>query len=107
MQPIRGPDHHDSNSARAQILPQPTRRAKELCTFPPIGHAIPVLSAPQYPARILRKVLPNSKFRVMQRRAYGLPDEEYLRLKVLTCRLPQFRSKMINFYPHEDANRRY
>lgn len=27
--------------------------------------------------------------RVIQRRAYGLRDEEYLRLKVLTCMLPQ------------------
>jgi hypothetical protein len=25
---------------------------------------------------------------VIQRRAYGLRDEEYLRLKVLTCMLP-------------------
>jgi transposase len=30
----------------------------------------------------------NNKVRVMQRRAYGLWDEEYLRLKVLTCMLP-------------------
>jgi transposase len=29
----------------------------------------------------------NNKIRVMQRRAYGLRDEEYLRLKVLTCLL--------------------
>jgi hypothetical protein len=26
---------------------------------------------------------------VLQRRAYGLRDEEYLRLKILTCMLPQ------------------
>jgi hypothetical protein len=26
---------------------------------------------------------------VLQRRAYGLRDEEYLRLKVLTCMLPE------------------
>ncbi len=31
-----------------------------------------------------------SKIRVIQRRAYGLRDEEYLRLKVLTCMLPVF-----------------
>lgn len=31
----------------------------------------------------------NNKIRVFQRRAYGLRDEEYLRLKVLTCMLPQ------------------
>ena len=30
----------------------------------------------------------NNKIRVMQRRAYGLRDEEYLRLKVLTSMLP-------------------
>jgi hypothetical protein len=26
---------------------------------------------------------------VIQRRAYGLRDEEYLRLKILTCQLPE------------------
>ena len=31
----------------------------------------------------------NNKIRVIQRRAYGLHDEEYLRLKVLTCMLPE------------------
>lgn len=30
----------------------------------------------------------NNKIRVIQRRAYGLRDEEYLRLKVQTCMLP-------------------
>ena len=30
----------------------------------------------------------NNKVRVIQRRSYGLRDEEYLRLKVLTCMLP-------------------
>jgi len=30
----------------------------------------------------------NNKVRVIQRRAYGLRDEEYLHLKVLTCMLP-------------------
>ena len=29
----------------------------------------------------------NNKIRVIQRRAYGLRDEEYLRLKILTCML--------------------
>lgn len=29
----------------------------------------------------------NNKIRVLQRRAYGLRDEEYLRLKILTCML--------------------
>lgn len=31
----------------------------------------------------------NNKIRVFQRRAYGLQDEEYLRLKVLTCMLKE------------------
>ena len=30
----------------------------------------------------------NNKIGVIQRRAYGLRDEEYLRLKILTCILP-------------------
>ncbi len=32
----------------------------------------------------------NNKIRVLQRRAYGLRDEAYLRLKILTCMLPAF-----------------
>ncbi|MEX3581736.1 MAG: transposase [Burkholderia sp.] len=34
---------------------------------------------------------PNNKIRVIQRRAYGLRDEKYLRLrlKILTCMLPK------------------
>ena len=31
----------------------------------------------------------NNKIRVIQRRSYGLRDEEYLRLKVLSCMLPR------------------
>ena len=31
----------------------------------------------------------NNKIRVLQRRAYGLRDEEYLRMKILTCMLPE------------------
>jgi transposase len=31
----------------------------------------------------------NNKIRVIQRRAYGLRDGEYLRLKILTCMLPE------------------
>jgi len=31
----------------------------------------------------------NNKIRVIQRRAYGLRDEEYLRFKILTCMLPK------------------
>jgi transposase len=34
----------------------------------------------------------NNKVRVIQRRAYGLRDEEYLKLKVLTCMLPPLKS---------------
>jgi len=30
----------------------------------------------------------NNKIHVLQRCAYGLRDEEYLRLKILTCMLP-------------------
>lgn len=30
----------------------------------------------------------NNKIRILQRRAYGIRDEEYLRLKILTCTLP-------------------
>src|SRR5436190_508902 len=30
----------------------------------------------------------NNKIRVIQRRAYGIRDQEYLRLKILTCTLP-------------------
>ena len=30
----------------------------------------------------------DNKMRVIQRRAYGLRDQEYLRLKILTCMLP-------------------
>jgi transposase len=33
----------------------------------------------------------NNKFRVLQRRAYGYRDEEYLRLKILTCMLPKIQ----------------
>ena len=31
----------------------------------------------------------NNKIRVLQRRVYGLRDEEYRRLKILTCMLPE------------------
>ena len=31
----------------------------------------------------------NNKIRVLRRPAYGLRDPEYLRLKVLTCMLPE------------------
>lgn len=31
----------------------------------------------------------NNKIRVLQRRAYGLRDEEYLKLKILAASLPE------------------
>lgn len=31
----------------------------------------------------------NNKIRIIQRRAYGLRDEEYTRLKILTCMLKE------------------
>ena len=31
----------------------------------------------------------NNKIRGIQRRAYGIRDEEHLRLKILTCMLPK------------------
>ena len=31
----------------------------------------------------------NNKIRVIQRRSYGLRDEEYLKLKILTANLPE------------------
>jgi transposase len=34
----------------------------------------------------------NNKIRVLQRRAYGLRDEEYLRLKILTSTLPKLKN---------------
>ena len=34
----------------------------------------------------------NNKIRVIQRRAYGLRDEEYLRLTILTCMLPALQN---------------
>jgi transposase len=44
----------------------------------------------------------NNKIRVFQRRAYGLRDEEYLKLKILTCSLPNLR-KCPCFYPQKNA----
>jgi transposase len=32
----------------------------------------------------------NNQIRTIQRRAYGFRDEEYLRLKILTCMLPKY-----------------
>ena len=45
----------------------------------------------------------NNKIRVIQRRAYGLRDEEYLRLKILTCMLPVLQNapKLPTLLPEE------
>jgi len=40
----------------------------------------------------------NNKIRVIQRRTYGLRDEEYLRLEALTTMLPEIW-KMAQSYP--------
>src|SRR5262249_16887875 len=48
----------------------------------------------------------NNKIRVIQRRAYGLRNEEYLRLKVLTCMLPELYRRRRGFsvrQPDTDA----
>jgi hypothetical protein len=52
----------------------------------------------------------NNKIRVIQRRAYGLHDEEYLKLKVLTCTLPAIWAKSVQNLPtrfHEDPYNPY
>ena len=42
----------------------------------------------------------NTKIRVLQRRAYGLRDEDYLKLKILTYMLLDFlQLKTCSFYP--------
>jgi hypothetical protein len=45
----------------------------------------------------------NNKIRVIQRRAYGLRDEEYLRVKILTCMLPALYNaqKLPTRFPEE------
>jgi transposase len=59
-----------------------------------IGHVGRVAPLHDYCAGLLNKVSLgfveglNNKIRVIQRRAYGLRDEDYLRLKILTCMLP-------------------
>ena len=39
-------------------------------------------------AAVAKRETDSENFRVIQRRAYGLRDEEYLRLKILTTMLP-------------------
>jgi len=63
------------------------RRLWDACAFPgfrPQSAVRGIFVDPK--ARIIEGL--NNKIRVIQRRAYGLRDEEYLRLKVLTCMLP-------------------
>ena len=44
----------------------------------------------------------NNKIRVIQRRTCGLRDEEYLRLKILTCMLPALSATFVpRNYPHD------
>ncbi len=38
----------------------------------------------------------NNKIRTIQRRAYGIKDEEYLRLKILSCMLPLLKTVKLN-----------
>ena len=44
----------------------------------------------------------NNKIRVLQRRAYGYPDEEYLKLKIVAAFLPPLPRNAV-FNPHESA----
>ena len=60
-------------------------------------HKAPIDNARRFAGQIARQVgltvveteMINNKIRVFQRRAYGLRDEDYLRLKILTCSLPE------------------
>ena len=42
----------------------------------------------------------NNKIRVLQRRAYGYRDEEYLKLKIVAAFLPPLPRNVV-FNPHE------
>ena len=44
----------------------------------------------------------NNKIRVLQRRAYGYRDEEYLKLKIVAAFLPPLPRNVV-FNPHESA----
>ena len=50
----------------------------------------------------------NNKIRVIQRRAHGLRDKEYLPLKILTCMLPELRNtpKSPTRFPDEPISER-
>ena len=57
-------------------------------TFRTNLRADPAMMEPITYSEIIAGDVLNNKIRVIQRRAYGLRDQEYLRLKVLTCMLP-------------------
>ncbi len=52
------------------------------------GHPLAAYCRPENKVSLGFVARLNNKIRVIQRRAYGLRDEDYLRLKVLTCTLP-------------------
>jgi transposase len=54
-----------------------------------VKRSTPASSAPENKVALGFVQSLNNKIRVIQRRAYGVRDEEYLRLRVLTCMLPQ------------------
>ena len=66
------------------------RRTKKQSAAPVVGHtrAGTTYCEPENKVSLGFVEGLNNKIRVIQRRAYGLRDEEYLRLKVLTCMLP-------------------
>jgi transposase len=45
----------------------------------------------------------NNKIRVLQWRAYGYRDEEYLKLKIIAAFLPSLLKKNANINPHASA----
>jgi len=45
----------------------------------------------------------SNKIRVIQSRAYGLLDEEYLRLKILTCMYRRCEKAQNHVYEYEEA----
>ena len=53
-------------------------------------------------ARIILVEGINNKIRVLQRRAYGYRDDEYLKLKIVAAFLPQLPRNAV-FNPHESA----
>ena len=52
--------------------------------------------------RVLAQDGVNNKIRVLQRRAYGYRDEEYLELKIVAAFLPPLPRNAV-FNPHESA----